>query len=98
MALAGWREDRGWLVRAGASLLGVTAAVNLYDLIALWWTWGSVSGGAAGRDGRLYTSVIVGTGAESGPDVFGALSTVVALAGPVLLAVGALRGAVSRAV
>lgn len=98
VALTGWREDRGWLITVGAPLLAVVAVVNLDNLAALWWTWRSVSDSADGASGRSYTSVLVVTGVGGRSLLYDGLATAVTLAGPILLAVGALRTVTRRAV
>lgn len=93
LALSGARAGRV-LVPLGALLVAVSAAVALEDLSSTWLTWWEFSNG---RDQAMVdTAVAVSVtssadvSAASSVDVLGAVRTAVALAGPALLAVGAL--------
>jgi hypothetical protein len=86
MALSGRRTDRAWLLPAGALLVAVAAAVTLDDLAGTRSAWWALSG-AAHRD----VMFMVGAPTGGSPQVSGALATAVALGGPALLAIGALR-------
>ncbi len=84
-ARAGWRADRFWLLPAGALLVAVAATIAFDDLAGTWLAWWAFS------DVREGDTVFAVMDANSLPEVSGALATAVALVGPALLAIGALR-------
>ncbi|MFJ8582630.1 hypothetical protein [Micromonospora sp. NPDC093277] len=94
VALSGARADPAALVPLGALLVAVSAAVALEDLGSTWLTWWKFSNGIdhAMVDAAVAASVAssANISAASSADVSGAARTAVALAGPALLAVGAL--------
>ncbi|MBX6357455.1 MAG: hypothetical protein IRZ05_16585 [Micromonosporaceae bacterium] len=86
--------DRTWLVAAGTLLLGVAAAIILSDLSDAWsgwWTFAQPGVNIAAP--LLAVEVRVGAPAVSSPEVSEAVRTAAELAGPAVLAVGALRAA-----
>jgi hypothetical protein len=89
-ALAGWREDRTWLLLAGSLVLAVAAATAVDDLAATWSAWWTL----AGRDGNTAApQLAISISADVSPDVSAAIDTALALAGPILFTVGAVRAA-----
>jgi hypothetical protein len=89
-ALAGWRDDLTWLVLAGSLVLAVAAATAVDDLAATWWTWWTF---AVPHDNVAFPQLAISVSAEVSPDMSAAVDTTVALAGPILLAIGAVRAA-----
>jgi hypothetical protein len=89
LVLSGRRHDRWLLLPAGLLLLTVTATGEAMDRAASWAGWWATS---APRDGFLSPGMMVALpGADGFPQVSRAAETAVALAGPVLVALGALR-------
>lgn len=89
VALAGWRADRTWLVAAGTLLVAVASAIVLDDLASAWSGWWTLAGRNVAEP--MFLSVGFRVLADDSPEVSTALKTTVELAGPALLAVGALR-------
>lgn len=89
-ALAGWRDDRTWLILAGSLVLAVAAATAVDDLAASWWAWWTI----AGTDRNIaFPQMAISISADVSPDVSAGIDTAVALAGPILFAIGAVRAA-----
>ncbi|MEH0819102.1 aminopeptidase [Micromonospora sp. CPCC 205714] len=89
LALSGWRADRRWLLPLGLFLLSLGAARAYSDLAAAWSAWWIM---AKPPDGAfLQPGVMVSTSTEGFPQVSWAIEAAIALAGPGLVAVGALR-------
>ncbi|MER7007574.1 aminopeptidase [Dactylosporangium sp. NPDC000555] len=89
LALAGRRGDRGWLLPGGALLVAVAQAIafsNLMGTASAWLVFSDFDGVAS-----VATGLTVAVGGS--PDASAAVEVAVALAGPVLLAIGALRAA-----
>ncbi|GIH19292.1 hypothetical protein [Rugosimonospora africana] len=86
--LAGGRAGRVWLLPAGAFLVAAAAAVAFDDLAGSWSAWRTLSGF---RDGDTVFAVAGMPANASGLAVSEALVTAMTLAGPALLAIGALR-------
>jgi hypothetical protein len=89
VALAGWRADRTWLVAAGTLLVAVAAATVFDDLASTWSAWWIPPGVQVLGSGYVTAGIRVVT--DSSPEVSAAVRTTVELAGPALLAIGALR-------
>ncbi|GAB3963896.1 hypothetical protein V1634_02645 [Plantactinospora veratri] len=89
LAVSASRADRTGLVPLGALLVTVSAAVALHDLVRGWSTWWRF----ANPDDSVFLSAGVATSLAGLVDVSAALLATVTLAGPLLLAVGALRAA-----
>jgi hypothetical protein len=89
VALAGWRADHAWLVAAGTLLVAVAAATVLDDLAIAWSGWWTLAGRNVAEP--MFLSVGVRVVADGSPEVSAAVRTAVELAGPALLAIGALR-------
>lgn len=87
VALSGWRADRAWLLPVGSLLLAMAAITAFYDLAGAWSAWWEA--GNPREDAFLAVGVRVSTGGF--PQVSAALETAVALAGPALVAIGALH-------
>jgi hypothetical protein len=92
VVLAGRRADHAWLVAAGTVLVAVVAATVFDDLAGAWSGWWML---AQPEDNTAAPQLAVSVGfrlaADSSPEVTAALKTAAELAGPALLAVGALR-------
>ncbi|MBM0226703.1 MULTISPECIES: aminopeptidase [Micromonospora] len=89
LALSGWRADRRWLLPVGSFLLALAAAHAYSDLAATWSGWWMIANPR--DDAFLEVGVRVSTSAENFPQVSKAVEAALALAGPGLVAVGALR-------
>jgi hypothetical protein len=89
LALSGWRADRRWLLPAGSFLLALAAADAYSDLAAAWSGWWMIANPR--DDAFLQVGVRMSTSAESFPQVSRAVEAAMALAGPGLVAVGALH-------
>ncbi|MEV0719897.1 aminopeptidase, partial [Asanoa sp. NPDC050611] len=88
LALSGWRHDRWLLLPAGLLLLAVTAANDGVDLAGSWAAWWATT---APRDGFLEAGFLVSLPTNRFLQPSEATEAAVALAGPVLVALGALR-------
>ncbi|WP_433349643.1 aminopeptidase [Micromonospora sp. CA-111912] len=89
LALSGWRADRRWLLPVGLFLLSLATARAYSDLARVWSGWWIQ---AKPADGVVLTlGVMVSTSTEGFPQVSRAIEEAIALAGPGLAAVGALR-------
>ncbi len=86
VALSGARADRVALVPFGALLVAVSAAVAFEDVTSTWLTWWRFSDGTD----HVVVGTAVAVSVASWADVSAAARTALALAGPALLAVGAL--------
>jgi hypothetical protein len=87
LAISGRPADRTWLLPIGALLVAVAVATAAEDLAAGWSAWWTL---AHPRQGAM-VSVAISVSADDGPQWSAAWETAVALAGPALLAIGALR-------
>lgn len=85
LALSGARSDRFGLLPLGALLVAGVAAVDLGHLVGTWSSWWWFA--EASRNAYLTYGVAVDTGLDISP----AVEATVALAGPALLTLGALR-------
>ncbi|MEV0153003.1 hypothetical protein AB0H57_04580 [Micromonospora sp. NPDC050686] len=95
VALSGARAGRAALMPLGALLVAVSTAVALEDLTGTWLTWWEFSNGNDHVMVEAAVAVSVASSADVSAaisvDLSGAVRTAMALAGPALLAVGALR-------
>ncbi|MFU8873939.1 hypothetical protein [Micromonospora sp. SL4-19] len=87
LAAAGRRSDRFVLVPLGALLIAGTAAADFAGIISAWSSWWSLTD--ASRDAFLSVGVAGSVGGWT--DVSAAVQVAMALAGPTLLALGALH-------
>jgi hypothetical protein len=85
--LSGWRASRSWQLPVGALLVALAAVTSVGGIVSTWSSsWALTESGAVDTMSVAITTVRL-------PDVSAALATAVALSGPALLAVGALRAA-----
>ncbi|WP_346538138.1 aminopeptidase [Micromonospora sp. DPT] len=89
LALSGRRADRRWLLPVGSLLLTVAAVGAYTDLAAAWSGWWMLANPR--DDAFLQVGVAVSTSREGFPQVSSAVEAAIALAGPGLVAVGALH-------
>ncbi|MER7891972.1 hypothetical protein ABTX15_19340 [Micromonospora sp. NPDC094482] len=87
VVLSGLRADRFALVSLGALLLAVTAGAAFTDLADTWAAWQR----SADESGDAFLSVGIAVPSDRLADRSAVVGAAVALAGPALLAIGALR-------
>ncbi|MEV4140628.1 hypothetical protein AB0J72_51750 [Dactylosporangium sp. NPDC049742] len=90
LLLAGRREDRRWLVAAGAGLVAVQAAVTQSDLTGAWLTVAALTDALCG-DGDAYTAIAWSTAVDEGVEYGSALTAALTIAGPALIVLGTPR-------
>ncbi|GAA1564179.1 hypothetical protein GCM10009827_102220 [Dactylosporangium maewongense] len=88
LLLAGRREDRRWLVAAGAGLVAVQAAVTQSDLTGAWLTVAALTDALCGD---AYTAIAWGTAVDEGVEYGPALTAALTIAGPALIVLGTPR-------
>lgn len=87
LVLSGWRARRAWMLPVGALLLAAMAATNVDHLVGEWQWWWKESHPRQ----EAFLEVGISVSSNDGPQWSAAWEAAVALAGPALLAIGALR-------
>ncbi|MFF5228060.1 hypothetical protein [Dactylosporangium sp. NPDC000521] len=88
LVLAGRREDRRWLVAAGAGIVAVQAAMTQSDLTGAWL---SLSALTDILHGDTHTVISWGTAVSEGMEYGPALTAAATIAGPALIVLGTPR-------